>query len=199
MIEAIVAAHVAAHVAAATAGFHREIAHLQEAYAELSAMHNDLRDRHERMFRPGVVTDYDASKHLYRQQIGIDENSQPIKSPWRPYGQHAGTLNQHIPLSIGQQMLMISPDGDLEQGIGFPFGWSNANPAPSSDAKTIAGSFGGVSWTITGGVVAVTGGLTVKGDVKASSGVFQHNSHDVGSTHKHGGVQAGSDDTDVPV
>jgi phage baseplate assembly protein gpV len=197
-MSAALEAIVAAHVAAATSGFRHEIAHLHEAFAELSAQHVDLRDRHERMFRPGVVTDYDASKHLYRQQIGIDENGQPVKSPWRPYTQHAGALSHHVPLSAGQQMLMISPDGDLEQGIGVPYGWSNANPAPSSDAKTISGKAFGVSWTVNNGVVTLTGALTVKGDVKASSGVFQHNSKDVGSTHKHGGVQAGADNTDVP-
>lgn len=172
---------------------------LQGAHEDLAADHIDLRDRHERMFRPGVVTDYDAKNHLYRQQVGVDEKGNPVKSPWRPYSQHAGALSQHIPLSVGQQMLLISPDGDLEQGIGVPYGWSNANPSPSTDAKTIAGSFGGVSWSLTGGVLSLKGGLTVAGDFKASGGVFTHNSKDVGSDHVHSGVQTGGGNTGAPV
>lgn len=190
---------ISAHVAAATAGLYRRIAALSGAIDELAAAHNDLRDRHERMFRPGQVTDYDPVKHLYRQQIGVDENGNPIKSPWRPYSQHSGALKQHIPLAVGQPMLLISPDGDVEQAIGIPLGWSTANPAPSTDGATIAGSFGGVSWTITDGVVMITGGLTVVGDFKASGGVFTHNSKDVGSDHTHSGVQTGSGDTGAPV
>jgi phage baseplate assembly protein gpV len=194
-----VEAIITAHVAAATAGLHRKIAALQGAIEDIVAAHGDLRDRHERMFRPGIVTDYDPVKHLYRQQIGIDEKGNPIKSPWRPYSQHAGALKQHIPLAIGQPMLLISPDGDVEQAIGIPLGWSTSNPSPSTDGATLAGSFGGVSWSLSGGVLTLTGGLTVAGDFKASGGVFTHNSKNVGSDHAHSGVQAGSGDTGAPV
>lgn len=189
---------IATHVAAATAELRGQVARLRAAFEDLSAAHNDLSDRHERMFRPGVVTDYDPSKQRYRQVIGADESGNPIKSPWRPYSQHAGALKNVVPLSIGQQMLLISPDGDIEQGIGIPFGWSTANPSPSSDGDAIAGSFGGVSWSITGGVLTLTGALTVIGDFKASGGAFAHNQINVGSTHRHGGVQAGAASTGAP-
>lgn len=190
---------VESYVAAATAVLRQQVGRLSAALEDLAAAHGDLVDRHERMFRPGVVTDFDPDKHLYRQQIGVDENGQPIKSPWRPYSAHAGALKQFVPLSVGQQMLLISPDGDIEQGIGFPFGWSTANPSPSSDGSTLAGSFGGLAWSISGGVLTVTGKVAVVGDFKASGGVFEHNSKDVGSTHKHSGVQAGAGETGSPV
>ncbi len=190
---------ISAHVTAATAGLHARIAELRAALESLAAEHNDLRDRHERMFRPGQVTDYDPVKHVYRQQIGIDENGNPIKSPWRPHSSHAGALNLHVPLAAGQLMMLISPDGDIEQGVGIPFGYSNANPASSSDASTLAASFGGVSFSVNGGVLSLTGGVSVKGDFKAAGGAFTHNSKDVGSDHVHSGVQPGSGDTGAPV
>ncbi len=183
----------------------RRLRELHATVMDLAAAHNDLRDRHERMFRPGAVTDYDPVAHAYRQQIGIDENGAPIKSPWRPHTQHAGALKLHVPLSVGQQMLLISPDGDIEQGIGLPYGWSDANAAPAGDGGTLSGSFGGVSWSVSGGGVTIagnltqTGNLTVSGNVAASGGTLQHNSKDVGSDHKHSGVQTGGGDTGTPV
>jgi phage baseplate assembly protein gpV len=190
---------ISAHVAAATAGLHRRIAELHAALADLGAAHNDLRDRHERMFRPGVVTDYDATKQLYRQQIGVNEKGEPIKSPWRPHSQHAGALKLHVPLAQGQPMLLISPDGDIEQGIGIPLGWSSANPSPSTDKDTVAGSFGGFSWSLNGGKLTITGGVTLTGDFKASGGVFTHGGKNVGSDHTHSGVQTGAGNTGAPV
>lgn len=194
---------IAAHVAAATSSLHTKIAQMHGALEDMAAAHADLRDRHERMHRPGKVTDVDANQHLYRQEIGIDENGQPIKSPWRPYSQHAGALKLHSPPSVGQQMLLISPDGDIEQGIGIPYGWSDANPSPSTDANSIVSTFGDVKESNDGEAYVRTikgvaysfsaSGLDVKG------GKVTHDGKDIGSDHTHSGVQPGGGNTGTPV
>ncbi|RFB80403.1 phage baseplate assembly protein V [Methylovirgula sp. 4M-Z18] len=108
---------------------------LRELSDSLVAAHEriaDLEGRLERMWRPGTVTDVDAAQQLYRHQIGVDDQGQPVKSDWIPYGQHAGDHKEHIAPSVGQQMMMISPDGDHSQAFGVPFTWSNANASPST-------------------------------------------------------------------
>ncbi len=176
-----------------------------EAMQDVLAQIEDLRSRHERMFRPGTVASVDANTHTYRHVVGLDEKGNQILSPPRPYSQHAGALKLHNPPAAGQQMLLISPDGDIEQGIGIPYGFSTANPSPSTDGATIAGVFGGISFSLNGstvtlnGSVVQTGNLTVTGNVAASGGTFEHGGHDVGSTHKHTEVATGGDQSGVPV
>ena len=210
-MSAALEAIISAHVAAATAGLYRQIAELHNAHADLAAAHQDLKDRHERMFRPGTVASVDPNAHTYRHVLGLDENGNQILSPPRPYSQHAGQLKLHNPPSVGQQMLLISPDGDFEQGIGMPYGWSNANASPSTSGSTIAGIFAGISFSLNGSALALTanvtltgnltqtGNLSVSGNVGASGGTFQHNSHDVGATHKHTEITSGADQSGPPV
>lgn len=92
----------------------------------------------------GKVTDVDASKHRARVQIGEDENGQPVKSPWIPYGQMAGALKVHAPPSVGQNMTMVNPTGDPSQGILLPMTWNSANASPSSSGSENVLTFGNV-------------------------------------------------------
>lgn len=117
---------------------HDLVAGLEAAHARIA----ELEARHERMFRPGTVTDVDAKKQLYRQEIGLDPDGQPVKSAWRPYSQVAGDRKKHDPPSVGQQFMFISPDGDHAQGFGVPLTWSNNNPAPSQDGDAYVDKVG---------------------------------------------------------
>jgi phage baseplate assembly protein gpV len=92
----------------------------------------------------GKVTDVDASKQLARVQIGEDENGQPVKSPWVPYGQMAGALKVHAPPSVGQNMTMMNPTGDPSQGILMPMTWNNANESPSKNGNENVLTYGNV-------------------------------------------------------
>jgi phage baseplate assembly protein gpV len=108
---------------------------IHDALGDLYARHADLEARLERMFRKGKVTDVDAVNGLYRQEIGLDDNGQTVKSPWLPYSQIAGARKSHSPPSVGEQYLLINPDGspDFTQGLGVPHGWYSANPSPSTN------------------------------------------------------------------
>ncbi len=106
---------------------------LVEALEEARADHADLKTRVSRMFVKGKVTDVDPQKHLYRQEVGVDDQGNPVKSPWLPYSQRAGARKDHSPPSIGEQYMAMSPDGDIEQALGVPLGWSNDNPSPSTE------------------------------------------------------------------
>ena len=80
--------------------------------------------------RFGKITDVDAKKQQYRQEVGVDGDGKAVKSPWIPYGQHAGLFKSHNPPSVGQQMIMLSPDGDFNQAMGLPMTWSDNNKSP---------------------------------------------------------------------
>lgn len=114
---------------------------LQEHVADLIAGHADVEARIERLFRKGKVTDVDTTNALYRQEIGLDDDGNTVKSPWLPYSQVAGARKVHAPPSVGEQYLLVNPDGspDFTQGLGVPHGWYDANPSPSTAAdQTVA-------------------------------------------------------------
>ena len=98
-----------------------------------------LEGRLERMFRPGTVSavDYsDASKPRARITIGVDDEGGDVLGPMVPISTWAGERNEWHPVSPGQQMLHISPDGELETGLLVPYGHSNQIPAPETDPHT---------------------------------------------------------------
>ncbi len=53
--------------------------------------------------------------------------------------------------------------------------------------------------TIYTGNVTINGNHAVNGDSNASGGTLKHNGKDIGSTHKHSGIQRGNEDSGEPV
>lgn len=166
---------------------------LAEARAEIAKM----RAAQDRMFRVGKVTDVDAEKHLYRQEIGVDDQGNPVKGPWRPYSQQAGARKSHSPPSVGQQFMMISPGGDFERGLGVPHGWSNDNPSPSTKGDEDVDQRGstkdttrGDSRTIDAETLNLNGTVKITGELIVNGIVF--------STHKHKDVLIGPNNTGLP-
>jgi len=148
-----------------------------------------LREIHDRTFRKGAVTDVDAAKQLYRQEIGRDDEGNAVKGPWVPYSQVAGARKSHSPPSVGQQMVMIAPDGDPEQAFGVPLTWSTQNASPSNNATEDVDVRGSVTIKNDGSAFTITaGGVSVKisgSGLEVTGGAVKHDSHDIGKTHKH--------------
>jgi len=112
----------------------KEIADLARRVAELERrMANTMRE--------GSVAA--VSGGLCRLRLG-GSDEEPFLSPWVPYAQHAGALKIHTPPSLGQQMTLFSPAGDLRRGQALPFTWSDAEPAPSDAADLNVLTFGQV-------------------------------------------------------
>lgn len=175
---------------------------LEDAIRELQHAVRDLRDEltneraaRERMFRPGKVAEVDAAKQLYRQEIGVDKDGNPVKGPWVPYSQIAGGRKTHSPPSVGQQMMLISPDGDFSQGFGVPFTWSKEQASPSTDPNTDVDQRGDVKDVNDGkSRVISAGGVTLKisaAGVEITGGALKHDGRNIGKTHKHVNVQPG--------
>ena len=125
-------------------------AHIAKLYEEIA----HLRGIVERMHRPGPVTDVDysdATKPRVRIQIGTDAEGQPVKGPWQPVASHAGARTIHAPVSVGQTMMLLSPDGNFENGLHVPFGFSQPTPSPSTDKDTHVDQLGKTKNTLTDG------------------------------------------------
>lgn len=145
----------------------------------------------------GTVDEVDPARQMVRLDLGGG-----LRSPWVPYGQSAGALKVHAPPSVGQQMALASPSGDLTQGFVTPLSFTTGQPSPSSAGDINTLTFGQIridlareAITITAGGVMVTisaEGLSVEG------GVVRHDGTNIGATHTHGGVDRGNDDTDSP-
>lgn len=142
--------------------------------------------------------------------------------PWLAW--RAGRVKIWAPPSSGEQCAVLSPEGDLANGLVLPGLWSDANPAPSSDpdlfliefddGARISYHFATGKLTVAlpaGGTADITapGGLTINADVTINGNVTIEGraeaSQDVVGggislkDHKHTGVQAGTAQSGGPV
>lgn len=109
--------------------------------------------------RDGKVAQVDPIAKRVRLRLS-GPDGEPFLSPWAPYAQHAGALKIHSPPSVGQQMTLISPAGDLRQGRAVPFTWSDSEPAPSDAGDLHLLTFGDVRIEVSSSAVAVRVGAT---------------------------------------
>ena len=111
-----------------------------------------LRRSVQGMQRFGTVHAVDGESRRVQLRLA-GENGSEFLSPKRPWADFAGDEKSWRPPSEGQQMLMLSPFGDMRQGVAVPLTFSNANPAPSSalDARILSAFGGGLIGFTNGG------------------------------------------------
>lgn len=170
--------------------------------AELVVRVVALEQRLAGMMRHGTVLEVDPAKGLARLDLGVDDDGKPLQSPWVPYAQVAGAMKFHSPPSKGQQMTLMSPNGDWMQGIAVPMHWSNQNKSPSDKGDEHVMTYGGVTITIKGDSYTIkVGGVTVEisgAGVKITGGRVEHDGRNIGSDHVHDEVVKGSANTGKP-
>ncbi len=171
-------------------------------FALLAARLAEVERRLSGAMRSGTVTEVDAANGTVRLKLGDATSGGDFLSPPIPYMQMGGAIKAHIPPSVGQQFSLMAPSGDLAQGVAVPLGFSDANPSPSSSGDENVITFGSATITLaSGGLTIAVGGVTLSitgGGLAIAGGQVMHNGKDIGSTHTHGGVVAGGDNTDVP-
>lgn len=130
----------------------------------------------------------------------------------------AGSVRIWSPPTVGEQCLLLSPEGDLENGVVLLGLYCDAFAAPSNDPNLIHLEFadgaviaydqaahslivtlpdGGSATIDAPGGVTINGDVTVNGTVTASTDVIGGGKSLKG--HKHGGVQSGAAQTGAPV
>ena len=95
----------------------------------------DLERRLVNMVRVGTVATVDTSAALCRVQYDTDEVGGEVRTGWLPWATHrAGRDQDWWAPSVGEQVVVVAPSGDLAAGIvGFAL-YSAAHPAPSDAA-----------------------------------------------------------------
>lgn len=156
-----------------------------------------LKNAFGKSLKVGPVAAIDAEKG-YRIKFGEDESGQPFLSPWYPHPESGGNSSTWMPLSLGQIVGMINPNGDARQGLLIRGGFSDSNQPPSTDLFANIFKAFGVAITIKDGVVSIDGDLIVNGNADFKNGHVKHNDANIGDTHIHGGVEPGRANTDVP-
>jgi phage baseplate assembly protein V len=162
--------------------------------------------------RLGRVIEVDLAKALIRVAIG------EIESGWIDWAAlRAGDTLVWSPPSVGEQTLVVSPDGDLEGAFALGGLFSNLHPAPGNSLRELIKfkdgtvlAYDPVSHHLEvilcdGGKATITApaGLTINGDVTLNGKLTA--SKDVIAagislkTHKHSGVQAGGAQSGAPV
>lgn len=132
--------------------------HVVALYMRLQRMEGRLAGK----ARHGTVQEVDTAKQLVRLRLGGTE-AEPYLSPWIPYGQIAGPstgLKVHAPPTVGQNMTLLSPTGDLRQSVAAPFTWSDQAPSPGSTADPVA-TYGEVRFDLTPSGLKITAGTAV--------------------------------------
>jgi phage baseplate assembly protein V len=173
----------------------------------------ELDRRLSNMIKFGTVQEADYINAKVRVKAG------DILTGWLPWNTQraGGDITWHAP-EIGEQVLILSPSGELNQGLVFTSLYQALKPPPvaTPDKHTHVYSDGAVveydralhhlkailpdgattALTSSGGItiignITLTGTLTASVDVVAN-GISLHN-------HKHGGVTTGSGQTGVPI
>lgn len=207
------------------------------------------------IFRIGTIAAVDAANALVQVDLG------DLTTDWLPWATgRAGATRKWSAPSIGEQVTVFSPSGELAAGIVGPSIFQDAHAAPSSNpnaenvtfadgssvnydagSNTLIVNVSGAGNVIvncqhatinaqadvtlntpqahcTGnmqvdGALSVSGGMSIQGGSGATAtitgavqvtgnvsttGTLTNNGTNVGSTHKHGGVQSGGSLTNGP-
>ncbi len=162
----------------------------------MSAEIGDIQRRLANLFRVGRVSQVDRATGRVKVQFGEAETA------WLPWMTgRAGAVKDWNPPSVGEQVCVCSPMGEIEAGFIMPGSINyNDKPAPTDAENTYrldipsGGTFeircGSSTLTFAGGKITLNCNLETSADVKAGSISLKD--------HTHGGVNSGPDQTDPP-
>ena len=95
----------------------------------------ELARRLANIVRAGVVAEVDADTQRLRARYDRDESGAPIVSAWIPWiVARAGNDRTWWAPEVGEQVVLLSPSGELTQAFALPALYSDTHPAPSTDA-----------------------------------------------------------------
>lgn len=178
----------------------------------------DLERRVAGMVFTGTISKLDEEKGRYQIKSG------ELESDWLPMASpRAGTTKTYSHFSEGEQVVAVSPSGDMSQAIVmsavstestqasdkanvhktvYPDGTVVEYDHNSHSMKTTIADGGSFETTIGGGVsIKANGGeleISTPGGIALRSATLTHNDVNIGYQHKHLDVVAGPDLTGFP-
>lgn len=101
------------------------------------AMLHDLARRLENVVRDGLIAEVDLPAARVRVDLAA-EGEPPVLTDWLPwYTPRAGTVRVWSPPSVGEQVTVLSPGGNLAAGRVLPALFSDNAPAPGTEATRV--------------------------------------------------------------
>lgn len=176
----------------------------------------ELMRRVANMIRPGMVHEVRHGSYAVRVKIG------DLVTAWlTPLVERAGNNQSWNPLEVGEQVLVLSPDGNLSQGWVLPAGYTDQHPQPDQNPDKTAYQFsdgalieydrkqhtlkailpsGAKTELISTGGITITGDLQVNGNITGSNEITDKtrsmsDDRDIYNKHIHGGVLPGPNNT----
>ena len=99
----------------------------------------ELRRRLENVVRGGVVAEADYAAALARVRYALDEDGQAVLTGWIPFAAaRAGGDRAWSAPEVGEQVLLLSPGGDLGNAVCALSLYSAAHPAPADSPDVSA-------------------------------------------------------------
>lgn len=154
---------------------------------------SDILRRLENLIRIGTIAEVDHELAQVRVEYAKDSNGNPVLSAWRPWLTHrAGNDADWWAPEVGEQIMLLSPSGDLAMAIVLPAINQDAflPPANSADIRHITFKDGAVieydraahhlkavlpagatTELVSDGGLSITGDVTVEGSITASNEV----------------------------
>jgi phage baseplate assembly protein V len=162
----------------------------------MSAEIGDIQRRLANLFRVGKVAEVNRTTGRVKVQFG------EAVTAWLPWMTgRAGAVKDWNPPSVGEQVVVCSPMGEIEAGFIMPGSINYGDqPAPTAAENTYrldiptGGTFeircGSSTLTFAGGKIALNCNLETSADVKAGTISLKD--------HTHSGVEAGPANTGPP-
>jgi len=163
--------------------------------------------------QPGTIASVDHANATCTVEMGEIVTGE---IPW--VAMRAGGTRYWSPPTIGEQCLVLAPEGDIENGLVILGLYSDACPPPSNDPDVTHLEFGDgavlsynhathalAAILPAGGTVAIEadGGVSISGPLNVTGPITASEDVTAGGVslmnHKHGGVQAGGAQTGAPV
>lgn len=170
---------------------------LPEQIAQIYSMIAEDRRRARNRRRTGTVSEVDYDKGQYRVKLS-KQNGKEFLSPWiktRQLG--AGSVKIDVLLKKGEQVDVLSENGDLTDAQIDLSSYSENNERTNKTTPFIM-TIGDAVFSLTGDTLTATAGtLKFTGDVEID-GTITCNGVNISDTHTHPGDGLGPGDTGTP-
>ncbi len=176
-----------------------------EQIAWLASQIAEMRRRERNRKRTGSIMEVDHKKGLARVELSKPDGK-PFLTGWLPWKEVAsGGIKSHIPPTIGEQVDVVSENGDLTDGVIDMSTPSNQNPRPHDGPEAVI-TKGNSKLFIGDGVIAISSDeielkattIRIVGNLEVIGSSITHNDTNIGDSHVHGGVERGGAETDRP-
>lgn len=130
------------------------MAGLPRIIADMARAISELHRRQANMIRAGRVVEVDPAAGTVRIDVGSD--GAPLVTPPIRWPERAGARSTWNPPTVGEDMTVFSPTGEIGIGSFAAYGgFTDQNAAPSDRGDAAVFAFGSVALTVEGDLVRV--------------------------------------------